>query len=766
MGGVGALTIAVLQNRLLATDHKNMIDRELVFLFGFFVVFCSADMIWGVLTSRLLIISQVLYTVSSYSFHLGAAFSAFFWSGYLLAYLHEDGKRRKIHNIFRSVLIVVQLTVLISNLWNRKFFWVDEEAYYHSYVLRNFMFFMQFAYYIVWIVYIAAELVRNRKTPQENFDRRRHVTAMIFCLVPLVFGFGQMLWPDAPMYSLGFMLTSVLIYSINVTAEREDFISTLYKSENDILTDLVAGLSYDCDIVYHVNLDTAGYTTHTKPGSRLGRDTAASTGDFFRDTVITANHYVAAEDQDYLIHMLSREYIQKELKDKQTYSFNFVVALGNEERHYLAKVVRTNLNDSGDETQTGRNIIVGLFDDDDRVREEVRQKEVLRQALRTAENASRAKSDFLFNMSHDIRTPMNAILGFTTLAKHHIDDREVLTDCLDKVAASGQHLLSLINDVLDMSRIESGKMSVNAEAESVVAISEELIAIVQELSDNKGLTFTHDFINVRNEFVLCDALRLKQVILNVLSNAVKYTKEGGKVSYTVEQLPSEKPELVALRFVVADTGIGMSPEFLSKIFNEFEREQTATASGVEGTGLGMSITKNLVDMMGGEINISSVQGEGTTVECLFTFEEAKRTAPEQETEESTNDALPAGKRILLVDDNELNREIAIELLEELGLEIEEAENGKAAIEKLTAAGAGYYDAVLMDVQMPVMDGYEATKRIRALPEKELASIPIVAMTANAFEEDKNNAYAAGMNAHLAKPIDMNAVITTLNRFLR
>ena len=388
---------------------------------------------------------------------------------------------------------------------------------------------------------------------------------------------------------------------------------------------------------------------------------------------------------------------------------------------------------------------------------------MLREAIRTAEKASRAKSDFLFNMSHDIRTPMNAILGFTSLAQRHLDDPELLKGSLDKVASSGQHLLTLINDVLDMSRIESGKLSINVESESVVALSEQLSALVQELTDTREQVFTHEYINLTDEYVLCDALRLKQVILNVLSNAVKYTPVGGSIRYTVEQLPSDEPEKVSLCFTVADTGIGMSPEFLARIFNEFEREQTATASGVEGTGLGMSITKSLTDLMGGDIRIDSVQGEGTTVRCFFTFDKAAPVAAEAEAAEI---ALPAGRRVLLVDDNELNREIAMDLLEDLELEVEEAADGTEAVEKVSAAGAGYYHVVLMDVQMPKMNGYEATRRIRALPDKALASVPIIAMTANAFEEDKKNAYAAGMNAHLAKPINVDELSATLSRFLR
>ncbi len=372
-------------------------------------------------------------------------------------------------------------------------------------------------------------------------------------------------------------------------------------------------------------------------------------------------------------------------------------------------------------------------------------------------------------MSHDIRTPMNAIIGFTTLAAKHIDDKDLVQNYLDKIMTSGRHLLSLINDVLDMSRIESGKVMLEEKEASLSEIMYDLNTIVQSDVKAKQIKFDIDMVDVVNETVICDKLRLNQVLLNILSNAVKYTKQGGTVSTRIIQTSEESEGYASYQFKVKDTGIGMSEEFLKHIFEPFEREQTSTISGIQGTGLGLTITKNIIDMMNGSVEVESEEGKGTEFTVSFRFRTTNSSvkpgylqSERADNEDSKVSAeLFAGKKILLAEDNELNQEIAKAILEEAGFVIDIVNDGTDAVDTIKRAPADSYDLILMDIQMPVMDGYEASRKIRALDDKARASIPIIAMTANAFEEDRKNAIDAGMNGHIAKPIDVEKLMETL-----
>ncbi len=395
------------------------------------------------------------------------------------------------------------------------------------------------------------------------------------------------------------------------------------------------------------------------------------------------------------------------------------------------------------------------------------QQLLLMDSLKRAEEGNRSKTSFLFNMSHDIRTPMNAILGFTEIAQRNKNDEARLTDCLEKIQISGKHLLHLINNVLDMSKIESGKVTLTEDLCDLEERVEKVRDVLQSEVHKKHLTFEVDTSNVKNKLVCCDTLRLDQILFNILNNAVKFSKPNGNVLLTLRQEPCDIREYAAYEIRVKDTGIGMSPEFLSHIFEPFEREHTSTVSQTQGTGLGMSITKNLVDLMGGTIDVSSQPDKGTEFVLHFTFklqEQEPHTPQQPETGTATADEF-SGKRILLVEDNELNMEIARELLCEVGFITEAAQNGQIAVDMVQSSESGYYDAVLMDIQMPVMNGYQASRAIRSLDNKDLADIPIIALTANAFDEDKKEALANGMNAHIAKPVDAGILYETLRNIL-
>jgi len=547
---------------------------------------------------------------------------------------------------------------------------------------------------------------------------------------------------------------------------------------------------------------------------------------------------------------------------------------------------------------------VGLFtdiDDEKRMEQQLEKQKIdLQDALAVAQRANKAKTTFLNNMSHDIRTPMNAIIGFTSLAAAHIDNMERVQDYLSKIATSSNHLLSLINDVLDMSRIESGKVRIAEKETSLPEVMHDLKTIVQADIASKQLEFFIDTADVVNENILCDKLRLNQALLNLLSNAMKFTRPGGIVSVRVVQKQEASDGWASYDFQVKDTGIGMSKEFQEHVFEPFERERTSTVSGIQGTGLGMAITKNIVDMMGGTITVASEEGKGTTFTVSLRFktcsgqvgqevipqlkglrslvvdddfntcssvtkmlavigmrpdwttsgkeailrvrlaeeqgdkyaayiidwmmpdmngievvrrirgligdetpiiiltaydwsdieEEARKagvtafcskpiflselreilespfTSKSVRDDDKKQDTFFKGKKIFLVEDNELNQEIAAEILQEEGFIVDVADDGSVAVEKMKEARPGQYDLILMDIQMPIMNGYEATRQIRALGNPDIANIPIVAMTANAFEEDRKAAFDSGMNGHIAKPMDVEVVKEVLRELLK
>ena len=406
----------------------------------------------------------------------------------------------------------------------------------------------------------------------------------------------------------------------------------------------------------------------------------------------------------------------------------------------------------------GAKICVGVRDTTLIEEERTEYNRKLMSALAQAEEANKGKSYFLFNMSHDIRTPLNAIIGYSELAKNHLDEKEVLDDYIYKIQTCGRQLLGLIGDVLDMAKIESGNLEISEKPCLCQDLMSDIMISVNESAKKKGLEFEASG-NACHSTILCDKVKVQKILLNILSNAVKYTPKGGKISLSVQEKIREDEGLSDFTFVVKDNGIGISKEFLPYIFNSFSRERNATISGVSGTGLGMTITKRLVDAMGGKIEVESQQNMGTTVTVSITF--SRLVGLEEKQEEIIPDAFLKDIRVLLVEDNEINGEIASEMLRELKVNVDLVTNGKECIDALLEKDAGYYDLVLMDIQMPVMDGYEATRIIRRFSDKDKRLIPVIAMTANAFEEDKQKAFQSGMNGHLAKPVEMRHLIQAL-----
>ena len=520
---------------------------------------------------------------------------------------------------------------------------------------------------------------------------------------------------------------------------------------------------------------------------RFARSLSTMFRDKFSITMLEiADGCIYSYDYDLFIGAVSIENLRARLESDGFCSFVFRAITSRGPEYFRMRIIKA---------EEGQRAFVGVSCIQDEMSRELQQRRLFEGALDRARSADSAKSTFLTNMSHDIRTPMNAIIGFTNIASTHLDDRDRVKDALDKIRTSSNHLLNLINDVLDMSRIESGRITINENRCDLRKIIENIRGIMMPQMTGKDLEFTVDMETVADPEVYCDETRVTQILLNLLSNAVKYTEPGGKVSLTIHQ----KPCLSGRRycgyvFRVSDTGIGIGKDFINHVFEPFERETGRPGNNTYGSGLGMSIAKGIVDMMGGSISVESEENVGTQFVVELEFRPVNGCSPQaqhQEAETETSDPETnssedmavfqdnenkknragevgwiEGRRLLLVEDNPLNREIAEDMLLEDGFKVDTAENGRRAVQMIVNADPWYYSAILMDIQMPVMDGYEATKRIRSLPDRSRAQIPIIAMTANAFKEDRSRAAESGMDAYITKPVDVLTLRYVLRRVLR
>ena len=744
--------------------------------------------------------------------------------------------------------------------------------------------------------------ILNKCLKQMSEDTLNQLIAQYTSYTPQDLTFAQYMQANPEVLVLVVLIIAlalVIILALLLWARWKGKILHISEESNKKLEDqlaIVDALSRDYLNVFAVNTgeDTAkivkmeGYVTS---GLEKNSPNAFSYTLFVKRYI---EERVYSEDQQELIEALAIDKVTEKLNSDMEYMGSYRVLIDGTMHNYQFTYVKA----EGRRSQEGFTVLAGFRNIDEIVREEQEQKQALAEALEQAQHANRAKTAFLNNMSHDIRTPMNAIIGFTSLAATHLDSRETVRNYLDKIMTSSKHLLSLINDVLDMSRIESGKVRINEEEASLPEIMHDLKTIVQSDVKAKQFEFYIDTVDVTNEMIICDKLRLNQVLLNILSNAMKYTKAGGTVSVRIIQTDSDPDGYASYQFRIKDNGIGMSEEFLKHVFEPFEREQTATVSGIQGTGLGLAITKNIIDMMNGTVEVESEVGKGTEFIVSFRFrtlnqsqetehleklmnlralivdddvntcmsvskmlssigmnpdwttqgkeavvrtqfaieenkpysayiidwlmpdmngievvrrirkvigdtatiiiltaydwadieEEAKEAGvtafcskpiflselrqilvapyvePEAEIKEEPEELLK-GKKILLVEDNEINQEIAREILGAEGLVIDIVGDGTEAVDTIKNVEADTYDLILMDIQMPIMDGYEATRQIRALEDSARSSIPIVAMTANAFDEDRQKAIEAGMNGHVAKPIDIEKLMDTLKDIL-
>ncbi len=697
------------------------------------------------------------------------------------------------------------------------------------------------------------------------------------------------------------MLAALVILVIFAILSRERASRRLYDEEQKNIIKLqeqmniIIALSWEYDTLYLVNLDDNTFQLlRTEHMSKVTRNFLVNTrytdaiGEYIR------NH-VVPEQQTQLLEATRPDVLKKQLPEKSLLTLNYRRCCEGETNYIQMNCARV---PSGDGTCR---MVVGYRNVDDVVAHEKQQQNRLRKALEAAQHASEAKSTFLSNMSHDIRTPMNAILGFATVALRHLDNTEQVKDALEKVSAAGNHLLRLINDILDMSRIESGHLQLHEQECNLSELIHNLVDINQAQIQAKQLDFYVDTYRVRDEDIYADPLKLNQILINLMNNAIKYTPSTGKISLRILQHPGKMPGYADYEFIVKDNGMGMTKEFLNHLFEPFEREATTTRTGIEGTGLGMAITKNIVDMMGGTITVESEKGKGSEfcVRLRFRLQPEKKQPEQMEklaglrtlvvdndfytcesvsnmleelgmccewtssgreavcrAQKACNDLAPfqtylidwlmpelngietarqirriagadapiiiltaydwsdmeeeakaagvtafcskplfksdlkavlwkvhhclpaeepheewslmdfAGKRVLLAEDNELNREIATEILEESGFQVDSVPDGSDAIQKMEEVKEWYYDIILMDIQMPITDGYEATRIIRAMNRTDTKTIPIFAMSANALAEDREKALASGMNEHIAKPFDVDKFLKMLQKYIK
>ena len=505
-------------------------------------------------------------------------------------------------------------------------------------------------------------------------------------------------------------------------------------------------LAGDYFSIYIVNPETDKFVEYSATEEFDGLGVEKTGDDFFNTSRRNMNRLLYEEDLDRFMRVFKKERLMSILE--RDGSFTMKYRLMFDDVPVWVSMKATLLTD-----EDGQHLIFGTNNIDAQMKREQEYQQQIDEARTSARN------DFLANMSHDIRTPMNAIVGYTNIAKSHRDDPEAVENALEKIGSSSHFLLSLINDILDISKIESGKMQLNYAPCDLGEIFRHIEDITTLQAKDKALKITYQHESVRHLLVHADELRIEQVLVNIVSNAIKYTPEGGTVTLIAEERPGRENSHL-YRFVIRDTGIGISEDYLPHIFDSFTREEKTTVNRIQGTGLGLAITARVVELMGGTISVKSTPGEGSefTVELeLESLEKEENAAtPEDDVMDFT------GCRILLVEDNAINAEIVHMILSVYGIEIDRAENGKIGLEMVKEQGDGYYDAVLMDIQMPVMNGYEAAKAIRSLKGAYYAELPIIAMSANAYDEDVRECLKAGMNAHMAKPFNPDDLLKQLH----
>ena len=509
-------------------------------------------------------------------------------------------------------------------------------------------------------------------------------------------------------------------------------------------------LAGDYFSIYVVNPDTDEFVEYSSAEDYKYLGVEQSGDDFFGTSRRNMSRLIYPGDRDRFLGTFTKDKIMAILKRDGSFTMKYRLMFGDNPVYVSMKATLL-------EDDDGRHLIIGTNNID----AQMKREEAYRQQM--AEARTSARNDFLANMSHDIRTPMNAIVGYTNIAKSNPEDAEAVRDALDKIGSSSHFLLSLINDILDISKIESGKMQLNRNPCDLNEVFRRIEDITLLQARNKSLNITYCHDSVRHSMVYTDELRLEQILINIISNAIKYTPEGKDVELLTEEEAMPGTGRNRYRFVIRDTGIGISEEYLPYLFESFTREENTKYNRVQGTGLGLAITAKVVEMMGGTISVKSRVGEGSEFTVVLEMEELQET--QARAEEGTSLDHLAGSHVLLVEDNDINAEIAIMILQQYGITVDHARNGQEGFEMVRTGGEGHYDAVLMDIQMPVMNGYESAAAIRGLGGEYFRKLPIIAMSANAYDEDVRDSLRSGMNAHIAKPYSPEDLMRLLGQYI-
>ncbi len=763
--GLCLLLVAVLYMRISVGMERGEKKEIYVGIMIIGMMYLAADMCWGVLYDELLpipiFVQKIIYVV----YYALSAVLSYRWFVYIEfmqdSVLYNNTTIRNLCKI--PMWAVVGISGL--SLWTGSFFYIDEAGNY----CRGDLYVPQLILTYGYIVFCAIKVTVKLFIEKEFEKQNTYIIMLSYFIFPVVFGALQIVNQNMPFLCIGIAMATLQTYLFNVNFEQERELSS---SKIHSFTRLFISS-------YYLDLRTGKREYLSNKEEKVE---SYLTGDFYKEAPenhedairVYADKYIHKNDRDMYCEMCSRNYMEKHIdEENRFYSFNYRQLAGGEEKWYRMHVIAASNGVDGKVSH----VVMAVMDVDNEVRKDIAQKEAVEEALVQAERANKAKSTFLSNMSHDIRTPMNAIIGFTTLAQSHMEDKKLVESYLEKILSASKHLLSLINDVLDMSRIESGKLQIEEDEMSISEVVRDVENLIQPMAEEKNINFQIS-VNIENNYVYCDKLRLNQVLINLLGNAVKFTPAEGEISLNIRQEMVAPDGYGVYIFKVKDNGIGIGAEFIDKLFEAFARDK-GVANGIQGTGLGLSITKSIVEKMGGRITVESELGKGTefAVKVMFMLQDtegdgiaveeiARKEAEEEEARRKEQKELFAGKKILLVEDNALNREIARMILSEEGFVIDEAVNGQEAVDKIKGAEVGEYAAVLMDVQMPIMDGYEATKAIRNLSNRMLANVPILAMTANAFEEEKKEAITKGMNGYITKPIEVSALFESLKQVIK